>query len=167
MSLRISGLAGHHDRRDFDCGEAALNEFLQKLARQQGERDFCRTYVAVEGDEPRIRGFYALSAGSIEFQNWPVGLRLPRYPIPVARIARLAVDLRDQGSGVGTVLLNHALASSVALAAQIGLHAVVVDAKHERAASFYARYGFRRLQEHGLTLFLRMSALRQAFVPDH
>ncbi len=166
MGLRMTGLAAHHDRLDFDCGEPALNEFLRKLARQQAGRDFSRTYVAVEGDERRIRGFHALSAGAIDFQNWPAGLHLPRYPIPVARIGRLAVDLRDQGSGVGASLLSHALRSSVTLAEQIGMHAVVVDAKHDRAAAFYARYGFRTLQEHGSTMFLLMSEIRRTLLDE-
>ena len=82
MALRIDALAGHHDRQDFDCGEPALNDFLKKFARQHSGRDFSRTYVATEGAETRIRGFHALSAGAIDFENWPAGLRLPRYPIP-------------------------------------------------------------------------------------
>lgn len=167
MSLRIIGLAGHHDRQDFDCGEPALNEFLRRYARQQAERDFNHTYVAVEGNESRIRGFYTLSAGAIEFQNWPDGLRLPRYPIPVARIGRLAVDLRAQRSGVGFALLRHALQLSLSLAEQIGLHAVVVDAKHAEAAAFYSRYGFQAFQDRKLSLYLPMSAIRRIGFDPH
>ncbi|MDQ5904697.1 MAG: hypothetical protein QG672_2291 [Pseudomonadota bacterium] len=163
MRLTVSELDAHHDRAAFDCGDAALNDFLKKLARQQASRGLSRCYAATAGDETRIRGYYALSAGSIEFRNWPAGLSLPRYPIPVARVGRLAVDTRDQGQGVGAALLRHALQTSAVLAEKIGLHAVIVDAKHSQAATFYARYGFRPLQEGGLTMYLLMSLIRKSF----
>ena len=69
MNVAIIGLTRHHDRNDFDCGEPALNAFLQRLARQQAERDFNRTYVACAQDESRIRGYYAVSAAAINFKN--------------------------------------------------------------------------------------------------
>jgi len=164
MTLVITGLARHHDRSDFDCGEPALNNFLQRLARQQAERDFNRTYVAASNGEPRIRGFYALSSASIDFQNWPAGLRLPRYPVPVARIGRLAVDLREQGTGIGDALLRHAMHLGASLAEKIGLYAVVVDAKDEAAVAFYVRYGFQRFPDQGLSLFLTTEVIRRALI---
>ena len=164
MTVVITGLARHHDRTDFDCGEPALNNFLQRLARQQAERDFNRTYVAAMQGESRVRGFYAVSSASMDFENWPVGLRLPRYPVPVARIGRLAVDVREQGKGVGDALLRHAMHLSASLAQQIGLYAVVVDAKNEAAAAFYVRYGFQRFADQGLSLFLTTAVIRRALV---
>jgi GNAT superfamily N-acetyltransferase len=163
MSLVVSGLAPHHNRTDFDCGEPALNHFLQRLARQQADRDFNRTYVACGPGESRIHGFYSISSASISFENWPAELRLPRYPAPVARIGRLAVDTRSQGQGVGAALLTHAMSLAVALAQQIGLYAVVVDAKDEFAAAFYARYGFQLFPDQGVSLFLTMDVIRRAF----
>lgn len=161
MSPRIELLAARHRRDDFDCGEPALNDFLRRYARQQAERDFSRTYVAVADDGARILGFHTVSTGAIDFRNWPAGLRLPRYPVPVARIGRLAVDLHAQGSGVGAALLDHALRLSAAMADRIGLHAVVVDAKHSRAAEFYGRYGFRQFQDGDPSMFLMMSVIRR------
>lgn len=161
MSLRIELLAAHHRRDDFDCGEPALNEFLRRYARQQAERDFSRTYVAVADEGAQILGFHAISTGAIDFRNWPPGLRLPRYPIPVARIGRLAVAVSAQGSGVGAALLHHALRLSATMAERIGLHAVVVDAKHPKAAAFYTRYGFQPFSDDGLTMFLMMSVIRR------
>jgi GNAT superfamily N-acetyltransferase len=162
MKPAITPLAAHHDRTDFDCGEAPLNEFLRRFARQQADRDFSRTYVAAEGESPRILGFYALSGGAVDFKNLPPTLRLPRYPVPVARLARLAVDRRQQGRGLGGLLLRHALRLSASLAEQIGLHAVVVDAKQAEAAAFYAHFGFQPFQEGDLRLFLPMAVIRQA-----
>lgn len=161
MSTRIELLAVGHRRDDFDCGEPGLNDFLRRYARQQAERDFSRTYVAVGGDGAQIFGFHSISTGAIDFRNWPPGLRLPRYPVPVARIGRLAVDVRAQGAGVGAILLDHALRLSAAMAEQIGLHAVVVDAKHPKAAAFYAHYGFQLFRDGELSMFLMMSVIRR------
>ena len=172
MSLRIAGLDKCHDRSDFDCGESQLNVYLQRLARQQAQRDFSRTYIAYEADEAqseakRIQGFYAISSGSIDFKNLPAGLKLPRYPVPVARMGRLAVDVRAQGKGVGAALLAHAMQLSATLAQHIGVYALVVDAKHEAAAAFYVRYGFQRFTDQPLSLFLTTAVIRQALAaPD-
>jgi len=164
MTLVITELTRHHDRNDFDCGEPALNNFLQRLARQQAERDFNRTYVATSIGEPRIRGFYAMSSASVDFENWPTGLRLPRYPVPVARLGRLAVDVREQGTGIGDALLRHAMRLSATLAEKIGLYAVVVDAKNEAVVAFYVRYGFQRFSDQGLSLFLTTDVIRRALL---
>lgn len=161
MSTRIELLAAGHRRDDFDCGEPGLNDFLRRYARQQADRDFSRTYVAVAGDGAQILGFHAISTGAIDFRNWPPGLRLPRYPVPVARIGRLAVDVRAQGAGVGAILLDHALRLSAAMADRIGLHAVVVDAKHPKAAAFYTHYGFQSFRDGELSMFLMMSVIRR------
>ncbi len=162
MKCNISALATHHDRLDFDCGEPALNMFLQRLARQQSDRDFNRSYVADVLGEPRIHGFYAVSAAAVNFENFPKALKLPRYPIPVARIGRLAVDQRNQGAGVGTALLQHAMDLAELLSLQIGLYALFVEAKNETAAAFYLRYGFERFPDHPLNLFLTTDLIRRA-----
>lgn len=162
MKWRISALAAHHDRLDFDCGEPALNIFLQRLARQQSDRDFNRSYVADVPGEPRIYGFYAVSAAAVNFENFPTVLKLPRYPVPVARIGRLAVDQRSQGTGVGTALLQHAMDLAALLSQQIGLHALFVETKNEAAAAFYLRYGFERFPDHPLNLFLTTDLIRRA-----
>ncbi len=172
MSLRIVRLERHHDRSDFDCGDLELNVYLQRLARQQGQLDFSRTYVAELPGGPgaeatRIGGFYSISSGPIDFKNLPPTLKLPRYPVPIARIGRLAVDLREQGNGVGAALLAHAMHLSATLAQQIGLYALVVDAKHEAAAAFYSPYGFQRLADYDLSLFLTTDVIRQAIDVDH
>ena len=163
----ISGLGRHHDRNDFDCGEPDLNTFLMQFARQQSERDFNRTYVATALGESRIRGYYAISSSSIHFANLPAHMRLPRYPVPVARIGRLAVDLRAQGTGVGAALLQHAMGLALTLSQQIGLFAVVVDAKHDAAAAFYGRYGFARMEDQPLSLYLTLAVIRQALGDSH
>lgn len=167
MTLVITGLERSHDRTDFDCGEPALNAFLQRLARQQAERNFNRTYVAVEEGQARIHGYYAISSASIDFENWPEGLRLPRYPVPIARIGRLAVDVREQGKGAGAALLRHAMYLTASMARQVGVYALVVDAKHETAAAFYARYGFQRFSRQELSLFLMTDVIVAALAKSN
>lgn len=164
MKMMITGLDATHNRTDFDCGEQALNLFLQKFARQQAKRDFNRTYVACAVGENRVRGYYSISSASIDFLHWPAGLQLPRYPVPVVRIGRLAVDQREQGTGLGSALLRHALELTLSLAQQIGIHSIVVDAKNEAAVAFYARFGFQRFPEQPLSLFLNTAILRQSFL---
>ena len=166
MKLVITVLGRQHDRQDFDCGAPALNTFLQRFARQQADKNFNRSYVAIAQGELRIRGYYAISTASIDFQNLPPALRLPRYPVPVVRIGRLAVDLREQGNRVGTALLRHAMHLAARTAEKIGLYAVVVDAKNEAAVAFYAKYGFQRFADQDLSMFLTTDVIRRAMAAD-
>ena len=166
MKLVITVLGRQHDRQDFDCGAPALNTFLQRFARQQADKNFNRSYVAIAQGELRIRGYYAISTASIDFQNLSPALRLPRYPVPVVRIGRLAVDVREQGNGVGTALLRHAMHLAARTAEKIGLYAVVVDAKNEAAVAFYAKYGFQRFADQELSMFLATDVIRGAMAAD-
>ncbi len=162
MTRIITSLDRQHDRADFDCGEPALNTFLQRFARQQSDKDFSRTYVATMVGSHKIEGYYAISSASVDFKNWLVGLRLSRYPVPVVLLGRLAVDGRAQGQGVGQALLQHAMQLALVTAEKIGVYAIVVDAKDESAAAFYVRYGFQRFETQALRLFLTTEIIRRA-----
>ncbi|MBK7049844.1 MAG: GNAT family N-acetyltransferase [Rhodoferax sp.] len=148
-----------HDRQDFDCRACA--QHAAQSWPDSSRRDFNRTYVAAFPGQSRIHGFMHCAA-SIHFENLPQTRNLPRYPVPVARIGRLAVDLRSQGMGVGLMLLQHAMNLAESLSQQIGLYALFVEAKHETAGAFYARYGFERLPDHPLNLFLTIDLIRRA-----
>ena len=163
--IRIERLAAHHRRDGFDCGEPALNEFLQRQAGQHQRRGFSKTYVALGADDKQVTGYISLSAGQIQTQRLPPGLKLPRYPAPVLRIGRLGVDLAAQGQGVGQHLLAFALQIALEFSEQIGLYAVLVDAKHERAAAFYQTLGFVASLDDPLCLYLPIGTLRQATPP--
>ena len=95
-----------HNRHDFDCGVAALNEYLVHYARQHEDSGISRTFVAVDRREPsKILGYYSLAAGSIDRASLPLSeaKRFPKFPIPVGRLARLAVDPRARGLGLGSI----------------------------------------------------------------
>jgi GNAT superfamily N-acetyltransferase len=162
MSTHIVPLAATHRRDDFDCGEETLNDFLRRYARQQQERDFSRTYVVLADDAVTVRAFVSLSVGQVGTASFPSELKLPRYPVPVLRIGRLAVDRRAQGHRLGRELMRFALHLSLDLAGRVGIHAVVIDAKNDVARAFYERLGFVVFRDAPLSLFLPIATLRRA-----
>jgi len=152
----------HHNRTHFDCGESALNEYLHKFASQNAAQDISRTFVMVSTIESQtILGFYTLNVGQIDFESLPPHLtkKIPRYPIPTARLARLAVDKSMQGQHLGQKLLMDALRRCAKISQEIGLFGIVVDAKHDKAKKFYQKYGFVEIQNQPLTLFIRLSTV--------
>lgn len=151
----------------FDCGEPALNEYLLRYARQNQDSGIARTFVAVGAAQPgRVLGYYSLSVGAIDRANLPprAARRFPAFPIPIARLGRLAVDRSTQRKGLGEDLMIDALCRSLRVSSEIGIVGVLVDAKHERAKRFYARYEFEALPDQPLTLWLPMPAVRRLFV---
>jgi len=167
MDWIIRSLSRTDDRNNFDCSEPALNDYLQKLAYQHAQRNISKTYVAVPiRSTDQILGFYTLSTGDINFHTFPLTLqkKLPKYPIPVVRIGRLAVDAHGQGKGVGASLLKDALQRCLILSEEIGIFAVVVETKHEKAKSFYLKYGFQEFNDEQLKLFLPIKTIMEVLV---
>lgn len=160
----IEVLRKEHVRKYFDCGEEPLNEYIKQFARSHAKKGISRTYVAVSPPSYHVVGFYSICAGSVEFHCLPSDKAnaLPRYPVPTAHLARLAVDRTAQKQGLGCMLLWDALERAMALADQIGICAVTVDALHNKARGFYLHYGFERLLDDPLHLFLMMETIRQA-----
>jgi GNAT superfamily N-acetyltransferase len=163
VAFRIEQLTRRHDREAFDCGEPTLNEYLRRYARQNQEQGIGRTFVAVPADGAHVVGYYTLAAGSVQFANIPADLRrrLPRYPVPVAHLGRLATCLSVRGQGLGGVLLYDALQRVLRVAEEIGVVAVEVHAKAERARQFYERYGFESLTDDPLHLYLPLATVRR------
>ncbi len=159
LSVAIEPLASHHDRRTFSCGVEALDLYLRRFARQHSDANISRTYVAVNGST--VRGFYSLAMSGIRRNNLPekYQTRFPNFPLPVARLARLAVDLSHQRHGLGELLLSDALQRCLQISASIGMLGVIVDAKDEKARTWYERYEFERLPDTPLTLWLPAKAM--------
>jgi len=158
----IQLLGTQHSRDGFDCGEVALNEFLLRQSGQQQRRGFGKTYVALAEDGITITGFITVSAGQIATTSLPSQLKLPRYPAPMLRIGRLAVDVQHQGKGIGQDLLAFALRLAVEFSQRVGIYAVVVDAKHDQAKAFYLKLGFIACADNSLCLYLPIATLEQS-----
>jgi GNAT superfamily N-acetyltransferase len=158
---QIERLDKSHQRSGFSCGKVPLDEFIVRLVTQYEKRHLGRTYVAVERGESQVLGYYTLASSAIPFLNLPESAtkKLPRHPVPVILLARLAVDQRARGRGLGETLLLHALGQCVGLADQLGVHAIEVDAIDEQARSFYEKYGFEALLDADLHLFLPIATI--------
>ncbi len=162
---REEAIGRRHDRKSFDCGSAELNEYLRRYARQNHESGGAKTFVAVLPNEPaRILGYYTISPGAIEFAKVPavVTKRLGRYEVPVFRLERLAVDRAAQGSGLGGELLLAAGKRALSVAVEVGGVALAIDAKDERAAGWYERFGALRLLDDPLKLILPLKTIADA-----
>jgi ribosomal protein S18 acetylase RimI-like enzyme len=160
----IEPLAAHHDRRDFSCGEPALDTYLRERAAQDVRRGLARVFVATGETRHRIAGYYSVSAASFARAELPAELakRLPHYPVPAAVIGRLAVDRRHQGRRLRETLLLDAVRRALRASAAIAVYAVIVDAKNERARAFYQRYGFQSFPATPSRLFLPLDTFVKA-----
>ena len=153
-------LTREHDCQAFDCGSEALDEYLRRFAWINQQAGAARTYVTTRGR--RVVGYYTLSYGSVEHERASPRIRkgLARHPIPVMVLARLAIDRREQGQGLGKGLLKDALLRTLQAADIAGLRAVIVHAKDEAARQFYERFGFERSPLDEFHLMLLMKDLR-------
>ena len=150
------------DLKNFFCGEPPLDRYLQNFARQNHKNGIGKTYVALEDEH--VVGFYTISMFSIEFDELsePYRKGIPKYPIPVAKIGKLAVDCQYHGKRIGTALLFDALKKIDEASKIIAVHAIVVDAKNNKVRNFYERFGFITYKNE-LSLFLSMKTLQQLF----
>lgn len=152
-----------HHREAFDCGEPALNEFLQRHARRSHDLGGAKTFLAIDDtDNKTILGFYSLSPASVEYARTPEIVRrgLARYDVPVFRLARLAVDRSVQGLGLGGQLLLSAGRRCLLAAAEVGGVALLIDAKNEKVAGWYASYGAIPLADAPLSLLLPLATIQ-------
>jgi ribosomal protein S18 acetylase RimI-like enzyme len=155
-------LTRDHDRKSFNCGTSEINEFLRRYARQNAAMGVAQTFVLVAPHQPRtILGYYSLSSAQIDFERISEDhrRRLPKYPVPAARMGRLGVDHRHHGQGIGSRLLGLAIRRCQAIRKEIGLVVLVVDAKDQTAASFYQHHGFTPVEDDPLTLYLPLELL--------
>ena len=138
----IEKLRREHELDGFDCGKEDLNRFLKRHAWNSQQAHGAQTYVLTKN--LRVLGYYSLAAGSVAHDEATVRVKkgLPRSPIPVILLARLAVDLSIQGKGVGSALLKDALMRTAQAADTIGARALLVHAKDDEAKAFYQHFTF-------------------------
>jgi GNAT superfamily N-acetyltransferase len=154
-----------HDRESFDCGEDPLNEFLRRYARKSHDRGGAKTFLAIDdADNKTVIGFYSLSPASVEYARTPEILRHgpARHDVPGFRLARLAVDRKWQGRGIGGQLLLAAGRRCLLAAAEVGGVVLVIDAKNDRVARWYASYSAVPLLDATLTLLLPLMTIEAA-----
>ena len=161
MSLQLQApqpLCAAHRLGDFDCGEPALNDWLQRRALSNQASGASRTFVVVDQNQ-RVCGYYAFAAGAVSHQMASSSIRrnMPD-PVPVLVLARLAVAQHAQGEKLGSALLQDAVNRAVVVAYNTGVRAVLVHALHERAKQFYEHYGFQASPVDAMTLMLRVKS---------
>jgi GNAT superfamily N-acetyltransferase len=160
--LRIEKLNRTHAVENFTCGRPELDRFLVRHALRAQQANSSQTYVAVAGDE--IVGFYTIVAGEVRHAKAPerVIKGMPRYPIPLLVLARLAVHIKGQGRGIGSGLLLDALGRTLQVADMIGVRALAVHAKDDQAAAFYRHFGFTPSPSDARHLFMIIKDIRLA-----
>lgn len=157
--ILIEVLAKHHDRTTFSCGIPELDRYFKEQAGQDVKRRTASVFVATL--ENRVIGFYTLSATAIARESLPVSIirKLPKYPIPAVLLGRLAVALSMQGKKIGAILLVNAMKRALLASSTIGMYALIVDAKNERAKSFYQHFGFLPLEDQAMRLFIPLDTI--------
>lgn len=161
----IEKLSKAHDILPFDSGKESLDTWLKRYALVNQQSDSAQTYVLHR--DGVVIGYYALTAGSVSQEEAParVAKGLARHPIGVILLARLAVDKRERGKGLGKALLKDALLRIAAAADTIGARAVLVHAIDDDARRFYERHGFEQSPVDDFGLMLLMKDLRASLEP--
>jgi GNAT superfamily N-acetyltransferase len=142
VSVKVHPLRPENERAGFRCGDASLDRYLAEFAWQNMTRHHVGvTYVAEEAGI--VLGYVTTAAGSLSRAELPkkTARRLPAYPLPILRVARLAVDDRFQGTGIGSELLGMAFDLALEMSERVGCVGLVADAKPD-AERFYERFGF-------------------------
>jgi GNAT superfamily N-acetyltransferase len=161
-ALHIEKLQRTYETETFDCGQPELNRFLIRHALQAQQANSSQTYVGLSGKT--VIGFYTIVAGEVRHADAPerVAKGMPRYPIPLLVLARLAVHSEWQERGIGAGLLLDALGRTLQAADIVGARALAVHAKDDSAASFYRHFGFMPSPTDTKHLFLLIKDIRAA-----
>jgi GNAT superfamily N-acetyltransferase len=157
-------LGKHHALDGFSSGEPALDDWLQRHALAAQASETARVYVATLDDAATVVGYYALAAAEVAPDDATARAlkgQPPTRPIPAILFARLAVDQRHQGAGIGRSLLQDAILRSAQAAETIGARILLVHAKHDSAKAWYLQYGFEPSPTDPLHLQLLMKDIRR------
>ena len=158
---RIETLRRDHAVDAFECGQPELDRFLIRYAFQAQQAGSSLTYVGLV--DAAIVGFYTLVVGDVEHADAPERLTkgLPRHPVPLMVLARLAVHRTWHGQGIGKGLLRDAMDRTVQASKIAGIRALAVHAKDDAAVSFYSHFGFVPSPTDPLHMFLLLKDVRR------
>jgi GNAT superfamily N-acetyltransferase len=151
-----------HDRAGFDCGVPELNRYLFEQASQDVRSNYVKLVVATEENANKVLGFYTLSHDGLPMQDIPgeTQRKLPKYErIPAVLLGRLAVDKAMQGQGLGAELMANAILRSLDYPSAWAV--MVVDAKDEKASSFYKKFAFSPLADNPKHLYVAKKELER------
>jgi GNAT superfamily N-acetyltransferase len=153
-----------HVLEGFDCGMPALDTWLLDHARAAAAAGSARSYVIVDSDQDRVVGYHAVSAAGLERQAATARTLkgMPRYPVPVVLLARLAVDTSVSGRGLGAWLLRDAMTRTLAASETIGVRAMLVHAIDENARKFYLHHGLEPSRTDPLHLMILIKDIAAA-----
>jgi GNAT superfamily N-acetyltransferase len=160
-SSRIEKLRPDHPLENFDCGREELNRYLRRFAWQNQQAGAAQTYLGLVRDA--VIGYYTLAVGHVSREEAPERLTkgLARHPVPMMLLARLAVDRRRQGQGVGKALLKDAMLRTLQAADIAGIRAFAVHAKDEEARRFYLKFDFIPSPSDPMHLFVLLKDVRK------
>ncbi len=160
--VSIKEISPKSSLKNFDCQVAPLNEFLSRYALKNDELGIGKTFIALT-QKNQTAGYFTLATAQVAYQEIPdeCKKKLPKYPIPALRIARLAVNKDFKGSGIGKWLLKQAFIKIIQVADVTGLYFIIVDAK-ESSKTFYEHYGFYKFVDKELSYFILVDTVRQA-----
>jgi GNAT superfamily N-acetyltransferase len=149
-------LSDRHSVGEYDCGLEPLNTFLKRHALQNQRNNSARTFVATIAESTEVVAYYSLCAASVDFDQTPERIRkgLARHEVPLVLLARLAVDARAKGKGLGASLLQNAFERFLHAQETIGARALLAHAKDESAKAFYAKWGFVATEELPFHLYI-------------
>ena len=165
-TLTIETLSKVHNRTEFDCGNKALNHFLQKIARQHMEKGLSKTFVLIDTEHPTdIIAYMSLVVCEVLADDIPHQWK-NKYPnrIPAAKLAKLAVAIDQQKKGFGEILLIDAMQKTLNVSYKMGIAGLFVDAKNEQAKTYYNQFDFISLPEQLNNLFLPLATLAKSLV---
>ena len=140
--IEIRLLTHRDDTSTFDCDDISLNQYLKQYAKQNQFKHYIgTTYIALLNDV--IIGYVSVSSSAIKAHELSGDLtkKLPKYPLPILRLTRLAIDKKYQKQGIGKSLLKFVFHLTLKQKEQFGCFGLVVDAK-EGSVSFYEQFGF-------------------------
>jgi len=160
-TFRIEPLGREHERESFSCGVRELDAYIRHQAGQDSRRDLATVFVLTPNGR-QIVGYYTLSAHTLNARDLPaeIGRKLPRFPIPVTLLGRMAVSETSRGQGIGKLLLMDALERAWLSSMQVASWAVVVDTK-AGARDFYLKHEFLQLPRSPDRLYLLMKSIEE------
>jgi GNAT superfamily N-acetyltransferase len=157
---REEAVSKAHDRKSFDCGDAAMNDFLRRYARQSHEQNAAKTFCAIDVTMPgRILGFYTITPSAVAHEDVPPTMTrgMARHEVAGYKLARIATDVSIARLGLGGRLLAAAALRCLRIATEAGGMLLIIDAKSDRAAEWYAGYGAEPLRDRPLTVVMPLA----------